>query len=211
MIIEIDMPKVDEGDTRIVHHWLQSIFVDGGPKNYATKAVLGTYMRAVEAAKDQYEQAGKYLEIFWQPSGDVRVGAINRSSSYFEACITNMLRAIRCMIVLRNSKDVPQGLKDKLGKPSFIKDKNNKRIRNVRDAVAHTEKLVLDGTIPENTPFGILVVGDERPHPEQVGQTIRKLNRIEIGEFSVLFSDLQEMLTEMILCCRLVSDYENWK
>ena len=82
-----------------------------------------------------------------------------------------MHRAVRCMLKIRGRPDVPQALKDLLPvRPRFVEARVADRIRDVRDAIQHLEGQVLDGTIPEKTPFMLGAVGPETSIPEEPGK-----------------------------------------
>jgi hypothetical protein len=131
------------------------------------------------------------------------------ASAYFEACLTNMHRAVRCMIKIRSRPDVPADLKSLIPKkPRFTEPRVADRIRDVRDAAQHLEEQVLKGTVPEKTPFMIIAVGQETPVPEEPGQTLKTIDRLQIGTYEIKFSELCAWLQEMGECAEKITNYQ---
>jgi hypothetical protein len=55
-------------------------------------------------------------------------------------------------------------------KPQFTKGRVADRIRHIRGAIQHLDDQVLDGTVPEGSPFALQATGPETPIPEQPGK-----------------------------------------
>ncbi|MGB8898802.1 MAG: hypothetical protein WCC90_05960 [Methylocella sp.] len=72
----------------------------------------------------------------------------------------------------------------------------------------HLEEKVLDGTVPEKTPFMIQAVGPETPIPEEPGQTLKTIDRLQIGSYEIKFSELCAWLMEMGECADKISKYK---
>ncbi|MEJ1960038.1 MAG: hypothetical protein WDO56_00185 [Gammaproteobacteria bacterium] len=103
------------------------------------------------------------------------IGAMHRAVSHFESCLSDMHRAINCFRRLRRHKEIGR-LSDVLNdeKPQFARDKVFDQIRTLRDSIIHLEEMVLDGRLPQGTPFALKADGPETPHPAEPGQTIKR-------------------------------------
>jgi hypothetical protein len=85
------------------------------------------------------------------------------------------------------------------------------QLRNVRVAIQHMDEKVLNGTIPDGTPFALMATGDETPVPDQPGQTLKVIDRLVIGDQELSFVELAAWLTEMGDCAEIISKYERPK
>ena len=113
------------------------------------------------------------------------------------------------MIRIRSRSDVPNALKALfLNKPRFTEDRVANRIQNVRHAIQHLEEKILDGSIPEFTPFALRADGAETPVPGEPGQTLKTIDRLQIGAYEIRFSELCTWLQEMALFADQISKYE---
>jgi hypothetical protein len=79
-------------------------------------------------------------------------------------------------------------------KPRFAQDRVANRIRH---AIQHLDEQVLDGRVPENTPFALMATGKEAPIAEEPGQTLKTIDGIQIGNLEIRFSELCALLVEM--------------
>jgi hypothetical protein len=211
MRVQLELPELTEFPNGFPAHWLNIIFTKNRPDTYQIHAITTTYVRLVEAAMEDYRQARLRVHAVWihRDPSSIPIGANNMASAYFEACLTNMHRAVRCMIKIRSRHDVPKDLKSLIPKkPLFTKGQVADRIRDVRDAVQHLEEKVLDGTMPEKTPFMIQAVGTETPVPEEPGQTLKTIDRLQIGNHKIKFSELCAWLMEMGECADKISKYK---
>jgi hypothetical protein len=93
--------------------------------------------------------------------------------------------------------------------PHFTKDAIANRIREIRDAIQHMDERVLKGEIPEGTTFMLTATGPVTPVPDsdQPNQTLKKIDRLTIGDTEVLFTELVAWLREMGKCAELISQY----
>jgi hypothetical protein len=209
MRVRLELPELMEFSSGFPAHWMNIIFTRNRPDTYQVHTIITTYVRLVEAAMAEYRQARLFVHAFWNHHGSLQIGAHNMAGAYFEACLTNMHRAVRCLIKIRSRRDVPEDLKRLIPeKPRFTEDRIASRIRDVRDAVQHLEDQVLDGTVPEKTPFMIQAVGSETPILEEPGQSLKTIDRLQIGSFEIMFSELCSWLKEMGQYAELISRYE---
>jgi hypothetical protein len=211
MRIQLELPELPDFPNGFPRHWLNVIFTGNRPDTYQIHAITTTYVRLVEAAFAEYRQGRSYIYATWvhRDPATIPIGTHNLACASFESCLTNMHRAVRCMLKIRGRPDVPQGLKDLLAvRPRFAEARVADRIRDVRDAIQHLEGQVLDGTIPENTPFTLGAVGPETPIPEEEGQTLKTIDRLRIGNFEITFLELCTWLKEMGHCAEQISNFE---
>lgn len=130
-------------------------------------------------------------ELFWEPSTDIKVGAINSAATSFESCLTNMHRAARFMKALHSRRDLPTSFRTAISpKPSFCKGGVEARIRIARTAIHHMDEQVYKGVVPENSPFFPKPDGPEVPFDGDSGQTIKTIDRLVIGAQEISFADI---------------------
>lgn len=121
-----------------------------------------------------------------------------RSSAHFEMLITDMHRAINCARGLRRKTSKPDYIKDFFGtKPDFVTDKVADRIRNMRNAIQHLDNEIINGTLAEGASHAIVASGNEVPKPDEPGQSIKTINRLEIADCKITFRELRDWLSEM--------------
>lgn len=151
MYIEIEIPEIKKFPNGFLGYWTKFVFIGSISSNPRVNALATTYVRLVEAALIEYRLAEAPLKEFWEESSSIKISAMHKSVAHFEACITNMYRAIRCFTWLRNNEMVPEGLRVILctDKPTFIADKIAGRLRKVRDAIHHMEEKFMNENIPE--------------------------------------------------------------
>ena len=209
MYIEIEIPEIKEFPKGFPGHWAKML-IGSISSNRRVNALSTTYVRLVEAALIEYRLAEAPLREFWEESSSIKISAIHRSIAHFEACITDMHRAIRCFTWLRNNKMVPKGLKVLLcaEKPTFIADKIAGRLREVRDAIHHMEEKFMDENIPEGTSYTLSPYGLETPVDGEPNQTLKKIDRLKIGKMEIMFSELSEWLIEMGHYAEKISNYK---
>jgi hypothetical protein len=209
MIFELNLPELSEYPDGFPDYWLNILFRNNqSTVSYKGRAAITTYVRLVEAAMTEYREARSLIHKAWNGDGMGLRDNI-RACAYFEACLLNMHRAARFMISIRSSRDVPRALKDLFpGKPLFTRPHIADRIRDVRDEIHHLDEHVLKGTIPENSTFALLASGPETPVPHEPGQTLKTIDRLQIGSYEIPFSDLCKWLLEMARCAEQISEYE---
>jgi len=173
MRVRLDLPELTEFPNGFPRHWLNVIFTGNRPDTFQIQAITTTYVRLVEAAFADYRQGRLLIHAVWNRDFGpltIPIGPHNLACASFESCLTNMHRAVRCMLKIRGRPDVPQALKDLIPKkPQFTETRIADRIRDVRDAIQHLEGQVLDGTIPENTPFTLMAGRSGNAHPRGAG------------------------------------------
>ncbi len=109
MYIEIEIPEIKKFPNGFLGYWTKFVFIGSISSNPRVNALATTYVRLVEAALIEYRLAEAPLKEFWEESSSIKISAMHKSVAHFEACITNMHRAIRCFTWLRNNEMVPEG------------------------------------------------------------------------------------------------------
>lgn len=210
MYIEIEIPEIKKFPNGFLGYWTKFVFIGSISSNPRVNALATTYVRLVEAALIEYRLAEAPLKEFWEESSSIKISAMHKSVAHFEACITNMYRAIRCFTWLRNNEMVPEGLRVILctDKPTFIADKIAGRLRKVRDAIHHMEEKFMNENIPEGTSFTLYPDGFETPVEGEPGQTLKKIDLMKIGAMEIRFSELAEWLIEMGCYAEKISEYK---
>lgn len=210
MHVLIDIPDITDFQNGFPGYWVKTIFIRSISRSYRVNALSTTYIRLTEAALTEYRLAQAPLKEFWNTHDSVNLSAMHRSVAHFEACLTDMHRAIRCFIRLRNNQEVPQGLRSLLcsEKPTFVADRVSDRLRTVRNAIHHIEDQILNGTLPEGHSFTLNPNGPETPIPDEPGQSVKRIDRLVIGTMEITFLELAEWLVEMGHYAEKIAEYK---
>lgn len=209
MYIHIEASEISEYASGFPQYWLKSIFVQKISNRYQINALASTYVRLVEAAISEYNLGLVKLREFWSTHTSFNQGAMHRSMSHFESCLSNMYRATNCFRRLRRHR-----AQDRLSvalnaeKPSFATDAISDRFRLMRHEVHHLEELVMDGRLQEGQSFALRPDGPETPHPTEANQTNKEVDRLVIGVREVLFVELATWLREMAHIAEKIAEFE---
>jgi hypothetical protein len=215
MHFELKLSELPEFPDGFPDYWLNILFRNNpSTVSYQVRAVITTYVRLVEAATTEYREARSLIHKAWNDDGMGLRDNI-RACAYFEACLSNMHRAVLFMRRIRNHHDVPDELKNKFkSEPQFIGPGIAEQICNVRHAIQHLDDRLLEPfkrrrpPIPENAPFALRANGPETPIPHDPGQTLKTIDRLQIGSHEIPFSDLCKWLLGMARCAEQISEYE---
>jgi len=208
MYIEFELPEIPEHESGFPQYWLKSLFIQSPSNRYQITALTSTYVRLVEAALIEYRSGAIKLREFWSTHSSLNLGAMHRSISHFETCISNMYRATNCFRRLRRDKKKdPLSLKLNAEKASFASDSVADRFRTIRNEIHHLEELVMKERIADGQPFALNPNGPEIPHPTEPNQTIKTIDRLVIGTREVRFIELAEWLREMASFAVKIADF----
>ena len=208
MYIEIKPKKIAIEKSDFAQYWMKSLFIKSASKRYQINALIGTYIRLVEASVIEYNLGVSELNEYWKPGSSVKVGNLNRAISHFETCISNIYRATNCFRKLRKDRE-----KDEISvlifreKSDFYSNQTNDKFRKIRNEIHHLENLVVKGEITEGQSFSLLPDGPEDPHSTEENQTIKKIDRLIIGSKELKFEDIENQLREMLKYVRLIGNY----
>jgi len=210
VIVEMKIPALTRFSNGFPTFWLSQLFSGHHSTNFQERAVIATYMRLVEGWCVYYEYGRRHAEGIWREGIGIPMGGINLTATYFESCITSMHRAVLCMRRIRGGVGREELVRVFRTKLDFVNDKVANRLRDMRDSIQHTDGQILDGAIPENTPFALTVTGPEVPvaDPKQRGQTLKTIDRLVLGDNELLFAELATWLNEMGECAEIISNFK---
>lgn len=198
MHVSIDIPDINEYPEGFPQYWLKAIFISPVSSSFQINALTSTYVRLVEAALVEYRLGHLKLKEFWDTHTSLNLGAMHRSVSHFESCLSDMYRAINCFSRLRRHKELgelSQILNEE--RPRFIANDISDQLRAIRNEIHHLEELIMDGRLTEGSPIALKADGPETQHPTEANQTVKTIDRLVIAQRELLFSDLAIWLMEM--------------
>ncbi len=206
MYVEFELPEIPEHFSSLAQYWLKALFIQSPSDRYQINALISTYVRLVEAALIEYHLGAIKLREFWSTHSSVNLGAMHRSMSHFETCISDMYRATNCFRRLRRDKNHLSRMLC-AERANFATDSIADRFRTIRHEIHHLEELVMKEQIADGQPFALKPDGPEVPHPTKPNQTIKTIDRLVIGTREVRFSELAEWLTEMANFALKITDF----
>lgn len=208
MYVRFDIPEVLQHASGFQQYWAKSIFIQTPSNRYEINALTSTYVRLVETALVEYHLGAIELRRFWDSHSSVNFGAMLRSMSHFETCLSNMVRATNCFRRLRKDRrQDPLAQMLRAEKADFASDDVMERFREVRNEIFHLEDSVMKGHIANGQSFSLRSDGPEQPHPAESGHTIKTIDRLVIGSHEVTFNELATWLTEMANFAKKIADY----
>lgn len=208
MYVEFDLPEIPDNVSSSPEYWLKTLFIQSPSGRYQINALVSTYVRLVEAALIEYQYGAAKLKEFWGTHSSLNLGAMHRSISHFETCISNMYRATNCFRRLRRDRGQdPLSIELNSEKVRFASDAVADRFRLIRNEIHHLEELVMDGQIGDGQSFALRPDGPEIPHPTESHQTVKTIDRLVIGAREVKFSELATWLTEMATVVVRIADF----
>jgi len=206
MYVSIDIPEIENYPEGFPGFWIRTIFIGQASSDYQVNALTTLYVRLVEAAFVEYRLGLSALKEYWNTHTSIAMGAMHRSCSYYESCITNMHRAQKCFSRMRRHPALGE-LSATLNspKPSFVHANVSKQLRNMRNEIHHTEEMLMNGHISRGQPLMLRADGPETPHPTEANQTNKSIDRLIVGNHELLFSELADWLVEMGVYCEKIS------
>jgi len=209
MHVSIKIPEVAEYPKGFPDFWLRTMFVRPVSQDFRVHALASTYVRLVEAALVEYELGAAKVREFWSAEEAVSLSAIARSSSHFESCISDMHRATNCFRRLRRNQ-----LKDSLcarlksERAAFATQAAGDEIRLMRNEIHHLENSIIEGQLRTDQPIALIPYGPEQPHPTEVQQTLRVIDRLVITGFQLPFTIVAAWLTEMGRVAQIIASFD---
>jgi hypothetical protein len=209
MIIATAQPPVPDFRAAFSHYWNKAIFAGPPSDDHATRAYVTTYMRLVESCLSEYRAADLKLQDFWVESSSFKLSLAHTAISHFETCITNAQRAIRCFNKFRASQYLHATVQIELKghAHTFHTDKVAKRLRDIRDTIHHFDRAIEKREVAYGEPFTLQPTGPDVPVEGEPGQTIKTIDRLQIGPHELLLADLAKWLTEMGECAEIISRF----
>ena len=198
MYVNIKLPEIKEHSRGFPGYWMRVIFSGSPAQEYADHAIMSTYVRSIESALYSYGAARQGAIRYWDHGGNLNWADLMASSSHLEHCITDTHRAIEMLRALYRRPDLPKEILGWISpKPDVLKGATRERIRKMRVAIHHLDDLVRRGELPANSPFFPRVGGPEEPLPSEPGQTIKTIDRVELGTMEVRFEELRSWLLDL--------------
>lgn len=169
------------------------VFKGAGPQNSTIYGLVSNLIRLVDRAIAEYEHGRKAIYDYWHSVvEEISLVAGVRSVGYFEGSIDALKRAINHITSIRGNKDVPQSLKDLLPKNSILLTGSvEHQIREMRNAIQHLEKKLIEGKISPGEPFYL--------SPEE--------ETLSIGSLSIKYGDLADWLKEAHFLALSLKEY----
>ena len=210
MIIEYDIPDLNDKQNPFVGYWGRQLFIGQLTDNKSVNTLASTYVRLVFSAVDDYKEATAQLRDYFGSNKTINISSYYRCISRFESCVTNMHRAIMAFTRFRRHRELPNSLRDSIknNKPSFVSDSISDQLRNVRNEIQHIEEALATGDIAEDLPFFISPDGDEIPFDDGANknQTKKTINRLRFRDKVLPFKDLSFWLNEMIAHTEIIAN-----
>lgn len=178
MHIVISIPAIEGFPKGVPHFWLNRMFIGSVTGDPQVNALSTTFVRLVESALIDYRQAREAVFEFWADSG-FPLGIMHLAISRYEACVSDMSRAVRCFRRLRRHESLPEELRMALNvvRPRFVADQIYERL-----AIYETRCSIWRITLSTGR--------SNRHRPSPYGQTAQKnhIQRIP-GKRSRLWTD----------------------
>lgn len=165
-----DMPDLSElpSDNSILLMFHRAL-AGGGPRSPESYALVANYVRIVDASLAEYHAMRAALIRYVTTPNEV-IYPLYEAISHAEACITNLLRAIRIARRIRNDRSGPS-LDRRI---DVLSDSVADRVRDLRNEIQHLDEVLLDGTW----------------QPPSAHCLITRDDRIELYGKEILYSEL---------------------
>lgn len=206
MRVSFDIPELNGCSSGFPDFWMKTLFIGPVSPNFQVNALSTMYVRLVEAALLEYSLGRQSLLQFWSTHTSIALGAMHRSVSHFESCLSNTHRAKQAFSRLRNHPeigDLSRALNEP--RPNFIRSSFSDKLRNIRNEIHHTEEILMKGLLGDGNPLMLRADGPETPHPTETNQTNKLIDRLVVGTRELLFPDLAVALSEMAEYCAKIS------
>lgn len=210
MILNLQIPPYDLHPAGFRKHFLKTAVLGQRLGDFRSQALITNFVRLVELSHISYRNGRHFALSFWEDHTTIAIGDLERSISYFETCITSVDRATRFMRRIRKNEQIPIELRRAFAGVKFATDAAHEQIRTIRNAIHHMDEEVLRGAFQEGMTTALVCAGPEEPvsDPQNPGQVIKTIDRLEVGTSELLFSDLIGRLTEMGDCAHAICEYE---
>lgn len=207
MIIKLDLPMPKESDA-VNSYWLRQMFTEFPTDSWQVNVLASTFVSLAQNAALEYRQACQYAKTVYVDRGTgIQLGALHMMARRFENVISNMHRAMAAFKQLRGHEQAPREFAKylKANRPAFSSEKVDgkdgpaKRVREMRNAIHHTDEQVGKGQIQPGEPVHIALAGMTYPAPDNVqpNQTLKIYDRLALGPHEIRLEDLCDWLTEM--------------
>ena len=145
-----ELPKLSFNSLFLMIH---RALAGGGPKSPKSSALVMNYVRLVDKAVIDYNNARVALQTFVSTSNDV-VGPIFVVIGHLESCIETLVRAINFGRAIRKDGTMPGVVPRKL---RVLSDTVYKPLNDFRNGIQHLDRDVLAGRIVPPNPMCLIV------------------------------------------------------
>ena len=190
--MKVDLKIPDLSDLRNLSVWfaVTRLLLASGPKSYAQYALVVNYICLIDLAVDEY-QDGRELALSDLEHGEI-IGVMIRAAGYFEACISNVKRALNHLKVIRSQKDFPPDLKNGLPRTlKVLRGNVENKITNIRNAIQHLERDIENLNVTQDDPICLILESDQ----------------LLLGGYSISYQELSEWLKEFHKCATTIHGY----
>ena len=157
------------------------------PTDYATRAMVSTYVRVTERAVEEYEMARTQFSEFTNRPSNGHFFSLFRASDHLESCISHVDRACNFLRAMPKRAEIAGLIPDL----AVMIKANRQRIAILRNATEHLETRLMKGKISEGD-YVMLCLGEDS---------------CELERRSISYEELASWLTEMhSLASRLASE-----
>jgi hypothetical protein len=176
------MPDLsEESDKKILFHLLNVFFTGGGPSDYQAAAFSRNFIRLCDQATKEYELARQALMEQVSTPNNV-MSPLFQAAGHFEQCISAIRRAIR----FSRHKKGPR-----LPRTEVLSDRVEKKLRDMRDAIEHTDSRIRKGQIVDGDPIMLMVKSDS----------------IELGGVEIYYDELARWIKQLNGLAEVVARY----
>lgn len=183
------MPVLAGLDRNLRANMLLSLAFRGNalPTDYATRAMVSTYVRVAERAVEEYETARTQFSEFTDRPSNGHFFSLFRASDHLESCISHVDRACSFLRAMPKRAELAGLIPDL----AVMIKANRQRIAILRNATEHLETRLVKGKISEGD-YVMLCLGEDS---------------CELERRSISYEELASWLTEMhSLASRLASE-----
>lgn len=170
-----EMPDLSgEPDKKILDHLLNVFFRGAGPKDWRAAVFSRNFVRLCDLATREYELARASLVEQVNTPNNV-MSPLFRAVGHFEQCLFALRRALRFARHKKGPKLHPSDVLSKIV---------TKRLRDIRDAIEHTDERIRKDQISENEPIMLVVKSDSvelgwnEIYYNELAEWIRALNKL---------------------------------
>lgn len=172
------------------------LIVGEKPRDHIFVALVVNLVRIVDIGLTDYLNMRKCLLKYWyrKNSSSVPLGFLLLAAGHFEACISNLKRAIVHLKKIRGFSTVPRTTNDLLRKKyGVLSGKVEGRVTKMRDSIQHLEKRIREGKIRKG---------------EAIYPSSSDKDGMKLGSHKIKFDELAQWIQELhTLCAALVVDW----
>jgi hypothetical protein len=190
MKADLKIPNLSDLSKISIHFAVCRVFLASGPKSYAQYALIMNYIRLVDLAISEYQDGRDLALRYWEPGESL--GAMIRAAGYFEACLSNLKRALNHLKIIRSHKGLPKNLKDRLPRQlKVLHGSTEGQITAIRDAIQHLERDIQNLDVKQDNPICLVL----------------EFEKLVLGNYSISYQKLSAWLKELHQCATKIHSY----